>query len=203
MGEAPGRDAGRGGGALSGPPIEPILTGRLCLEPLRVEHAEEMLPVLAAPELYAFIGGTPPTLPELRARYRQMVAGPPAGPSVGWLNWVLRLQAGQQLIGTVQATVWAEPMWPADAAALRASVAWVVGAAWQGRGYATEAAAACRDFARDVLGATRLIAIIHPDNRPSQRVAEKIGLRPEKRAVVHGGRDAVIYAASLGEPDGP
>jgi RimJ/RimL family protein N-acetyltransferase len=75
--------------------------------------------------------------------------------------------------------------------------------AWQGRGYATEAAAACRDFARDVLGATRLIAIIHPDNRPSQRVAEKIGLRPEKRAVVHGGRDAVIYAASLGEPDAP
>ena len=50
-----------------------------------------------------------------------------------------------------------------------------------------------------MLGARRLIAIIHPDNRPSQRVAEKIGLRPEKRALVHGGRDAVIYAATLGE----
>ena len=48
--------------------------------------------------------------------------------------------------------------------------------ALQGRGYATEAAAACRDFARTVLGASRLVAIIHPDNRPSQRVAEKIGL---------------------------
>jgi RimJ/RimL family protein N-acetyltransferase len=68
----------------------------------------------------------------------------------------------------------------------------------QGRGYATEAAAASRDFAHTVLGASRLIAIIHPDNRPSQRVAEKIGLRPEKRATVHGGRDAVIYAAALG-----
>jgi RimJ/RimL family protein N-acetyltransferase len=75
--------------------------------------------------------------------------------------------------------------------------------AWQGRGYATEAAAACRDFARAVLGATRLIAIIHPDNRPSQRVAEKIGLRPEKRTRVHGGRDAVIYAAVLGDPGAP
>ena len=68
---------------------------------------------------------------------------------------------------------------------------------FQGRGYATEAAAASRDFARTVLGATRLIAIIHPDNTPSQRVAEKIGLRPEKRATVHGGREAVIYAGSL------
>lgn len=65
------------------------------------------------------------------------------------------------------------------------------------RGYATEAAAASRDFARTVLGAKRLIAIIHPDNRPSQRVAEKIGLLPEKRATVHGGREAIIYAAAL------
>ena len=72
--------------------------------------------------------------------------------------------------------------------------------ALQNRGYATEAAAASRDFAQTVLGATRLIAIIHPDNRPSQRVAEKIGLRPEKRAVVHGGRDAVIYATALDPP---
>jgi RimJ/RimL family protein N-acetyltransferase len=72
--------------------------------------------------------------------------------------------------------------------------------ALQNRGYATEAAAASRDFARTVLGANRLIAIIHPDNRPSQRVAEKIGLSPEKHAVVHGGREAVIYAAALDRP---
>jgi RimJ/RimL family protein N-acetyltransferase len=45
--------------------------------------------------------------------------------------------------------------------------------------------------------ASRLIAIIHPDNRPSQRVAEKIGLRLEKRSLVHGGREAVIYAGSV------
>jgi RimJ/RimL family protein N-acetyltransferase len=50
-----------------------------------------------------------------------------------------------------------------------------------------------------VLGAKRLIAIIHPDNRPSQRVAEKIGLRPEKHAMIHG-RDCVIYAAALDQP---
>jgi RimJ/RimL family protein N-acetyltransferase len=69
--------------------------------------------------------------------------------------------------------------------------------ALQRRGYATEAAAASRDFARSVLGATRLVAIIHPDNRPSQRVAENIGLRPEKRTTVHGGRDVIIYATAL------
>ncbi len=79
-----------------------------------------------------------------------------------------------------------------------AEVGYHVTPARQGLGYATEAAAASRDFAQTILGATRLVAIIHPDNRPSQRVAEKIGLRPEKRTTVHGGRDAVIYAAVLG-----
>jgi RimJ/RimL family protein N-acetyltransferase len=64
----------------------------------------------------------------------------------------------------------------------------------QGKGYATEAAAAARDFARDVLGARRLIAIINPQNVPSRRVAAKIGLREEKRAVAPGGAEAVIYA---------
>lgn len=46
----------------------------------------------------------------------------------------------------------------------------------QGRGLATEAAAACRDHARDVLGAPELIAITHPENTASQRVAAKIGM---------------------------
>ena len=46
----------------------------------------------------------------------------------------------------------------------------------QGRGYATEAASACKDFAREVLRVPRLVAIIHPDNGPSRRVAEKLGM---------------------------
>jgi RimJ/RimL family protein N-acetyltransferase len=74
--------------------------------------------------------------------------------------------------------------------------------ALQGRGYATEAAGASREFACAVLGARRLIAIIHPGNKASQRVAEKIGLRPEKRTTVHGGRDSIIYAAALGPQPG-
>jgi RimJ/RimL family protein N-acetyltransferase len=70
----------------------------------------------------------------------------------------------------------------------------------QGQGYGTEAAAASRDYARDVLKATRLIAIINPANVPSQRVATKIGLAVEKRAVAPNGAKAVIYAISLQQP---
>ncbi|MBT2584465.1 GNAT family N-acetyltransferase [Arthrobacter sp. ISL-95] len=47
----------------------------------------------------------------------------------------------------------------------------------QGLGYATEAALACRNFARDVLGVPLLVAIIHPENMASRRVAERLGMR--------------------------
>lgn len=67
----------------------------------------------------------------------------------------------------------------------------------QGQGYATEAAAACRDHARDLLNTKRLIAIIHPDNVPSQRVAEKIGLTHERDTTSKTGAPVRIYATPL------
>ena len=78
-------------------------------------------------------------------------------------------------------------------------VGYHVRAALQGRGLATEAAAACRDYARDLLGVERLIAIIDPRNRPSQRVAEKLGLVVERASDNHGRWRSPrrIYATSL------
>jgi RimJ/RimL family protein N-acetyltransferase len=67
----------------------------------------------------------------------------------------------------------------------------------QGQGLASEAAAACRDHARDALRVRRLIAIIHPDNRPSRRVAEKIGLDLEKSTVNGSGAPVVVHATSF------
>ncbi len=58
-----------------------------------------------------------------------------------------------------------------------------------GQELASEAAAACRDFARDQLGAKQLVAILHPKNTASRRVAEKIGMRHV--ADDHGGQIAV------------
>lgn len=46
----------------------------------------------------------------------------------------------------------------------------------QGLGYATEAATACRDYAQSLALAPRIVAIIHRENRASQRTAEKIGM---------------------------
>ena len=50
--------------------------------------------------------------------------------------------------------------------------------AW-GRGFATEAGRAIRDHATAALQCRRLIALIHPENAASERVAVKLGFRCE------------------------
>ena len=58
---------------------------------------------------------------------------------------------------------------------LELEIGWVVARAFWGQGYATEAAAACRDHAFGSLGRDRVISLIAPENVASIRVAEKIG----------------------------
>ncbi|SRR6266496_138229 len=55
-----------------------------------------------------------------------------------------------------------------------------------GRGLATEAARAVRQHAFADLKLPRVISLIHPDNLPSRRVAEKIGMKIEKETVFRG-----------------
>jgi ribosomal-protein-alanine N-acetyltransferase len=63
---------------------------------------------------------------------------------------------------------------------VEAEVAYRIAKKQWNNGYATEAAAACVKFARTTLGKTRLISIIHPQNRPSIRVAQKLGAQKER-----------------------
>ncbi|MGW2343159.1 GNAT family N-acetyltransferase [Streptomyces sp. NPDC001661] len=135
--------------------------------PLRVEHAEEMAEVLADPALHTFIGGTPDTVDELRARYRRMLAGAPE-PDVAWLNWVVQLRDEERLVGTVQATVRGGRV---------AEIAWVVGTPWQGRGIATEAARALVVWLGE-RGVGTVLAHIHPGHHASAAVATACGLAP-------------------------
>jgi RimJ/RimL family protein N-acetyltransferase len=54
------------------------------------------------------------------------------------------------------------------------------------RGLATEGAQAVRDHAFRDLKLPRVISLIHPDNLPSRRVAEKSGMEIEKKTVFRG-----------------
>ncbi len=54
------------------------------------------------------------------------------------------------------------------------------------KGFAAESAAATRDYAFGSLDLPRVISLIRPENVPSQGVARRIGMRPERRTLYAG-----------------
>jgi len=150
-----------------------------------VADADEMVGVLSGAALYAFTGGAPPGLDELRARYARQVAGRSPDGREEWRNWVLRLEPAGQAAGYVQATI--------TGAGQRAEIAWVIGLEWQGRGYAIEAARALVAWL-DSRGVRVIQAHIHPDHAASARVARRAGLAPT--GVTEGGEQLWQRSAS-------
>lgn len=64
---------------------------------------------------------------------------------------------------------WTPDGWPGT------EIGWGLHPDAQGKGYGVEATVAAMDYAFDVLGWTDVIHCIDPDNRPSQRLAERLG----------------------------
>jgi RimJ/RimL family protein N-acetyltransferase len=64
-----------------------------------------------------------------------------------------------------------------------------------GRGYATEAARACMDYAFRNLGADKIVSLIRPDNISSRRVAERNRMQAE-RQVIHAGLPHLLYVVT-------
>lgn len=140
---------------------------RVRLDPLRLDHAEQMVDVLADPGLYDVIGGQPPSLSVLRARYRRQLAGPHGDET--WLNWIIVVD--EQPVGYVQATITTS-----DTGAT-ADLAWLLAVSAQRHGYASEAASAAVAQLREQ-GVTTFTAHIAAHHSPSERVARRIGMRP-------------------------
>jgi RimJ/RimL family protein N-acetyltransferase len=79
-------------------------------------------------------------------------------------------------------------------------VGYLLARAFWGRGFASEAARACRDHALLALGRPHVISLIRPENAPSRRVAERIGMRVVDRTL-HWGFDHLIYAITREEAE--
>jgi RimJ/RimL family protein N-acetyltransferase len=146
-----------------------ISSGRLSLTPLAVGDADEMVGVLSGAALYAFTGGSPPSLDELRARYARLAAGRSPDGREEWRNWIIRREPDRAAVGYVQATI--------TGGGTRAEIAWVVGLSWQRQGFAAEAVRALVAWLA-ARGVTAIQAHIHPDHVASAAVARRAGLAP-------------------------
>jgi RimJ/RimL family protein N-acetyltransferase len=168
------------------PPPDP--TARLSFREMTVNDLDAMAALLGDPVVMAYYAR-----PKDRAE------------ALAWIEWNQRLyrehgfglwiveeRESGQFVGDCGLT-------PQEVdGATEIEVGYHVRASLQRQGFATEGAAAARAYARDVLGLDRLIALIHPDNVASQRVAEKIGLRFERETTSRSGRPSRVYGGLLG-----
>ena len=150
---------------------EALVSERLVLEPLTIEHATAMVDVLADQALYEYVGGEPPTLAQLHDRYAAQVTGVSPDGSQRWFNWIVKRRDSDALVGYVQATVEEDEHGPV------AEVAWVITPRHQGQGLASEAAQAMIRWLRSH-GITRIAASVHPNHGASSGVARRVGLHP-------------------------
>jgi RimJ/RimL family protein N-acetyltransferase len=74
-------------------------------------------------------------------------------------------------------------------------LAWTLARPYWGRGYATEGARAAMAYAFEELGQDKIISLIHPDNKPSIRLAERLGETLEDTIVIKG-RKTLRYSIS-------
>jgi RimJ/RimL family protein N-acetyltransferase len=164
----------------------PDATERLVFREMTDEDIEPMAALLGDPEVMTFYAH-----PKTRAEALEWIRRNQGRYGEhGFGLWVIELRDTGEFVGDCGLTF--QDVEGTD----ELEVGYHVRRSFQGRGYATEAAAASRDHARDVLGHSRLVAIIHPDNVASQRVAEKIGLGLEKEFERHGRRKR-LYAGRI------
>lgn len=77
-------------------------------------------------------------------------------------------------------------------------VGWLLHRPFWGRGYATEAAVASRDAAFDRWGRAFVVSLIRPVNLRSQRVAQRIGMKPGRLVQFHG-FEHIVFRCDRGD----
>jgi len=144
-------------------PIPRLVTGRLILRAPAVEDFPAYARLLASPRARG-MGGP---YDDLRAAWGMFCHDAACWALFGHGALMIDLRATGECVG--QVGINHGPLFPEK------ELGWLVYDGHEGRGYATEAAAALRDWAGRALGLDRLVSYIDPDNARSIAVAERLG----------------------------
>jgi RimJ/RimL family protein N-acetyltransferase len=159
-----------------------IETERLLLRPPRQEDAPDLLEAFADPEVVRYIGdGTPASIEDVEESIAAWIER--------WELWglghcSLERKADGHVLGRAGFLRWDPQTW--EIGGTETELGWVLAREHWGKGYATEAASALRDWAFAERQLERLISLIRHDNVQSVRVAERIGERYERDVVLRG-----------------
>ncbi|HJQ74593.1 MAG TPA: GNAT family N-acetyltransferase [Gaiellaceae bacterium] len=176
-----------------------LSTDRLCLRPPTPQDAEALYALFADVEVMQGLNREPVATPEeVRAMIEEGLLG-------GWRKdrigaFILETTAADpQVVGQAGLMIFDTRDWSPSTRAkagdhAQPELGWALIRAHWGHGYATEAAAAIRDWAHESRGIDRLVSLISPDNVRSQRVARRLGATPAETVTpAHTERETVVW----------
>jgi len=191
--------------AKPGAPVQPsgvdssfneiIETERLRLRVPRPDDADAFAELLGDPEVMQFLGGetvpradVPAVIEKWLGRWQANGFGP----------FVIERRDDGVIVGRAGLIVWDTRDWRnttlADAGDFaQPELGWALARASWGKGYATEAAGAVREWARRERGIGRLISLINPANVRSALVAERLGAMPRETVELFDSGPAVLW----------
>ncbi|MGE3272409.1 MAG: GNAT family N-acetyltransferase, partial [Chloroflexota bacterium] len=162
----------------------PLETERLLIQPFQTADAEQMLAIWSDPEVMRWIpSGVVTTLETAREKVGRFMAH---HAQHGYSLWPVREKASGRIIGDcgLLQLAWTGP---------EVEIAYRFGRDAWGKGYATEAAAACLRYGFEVIGLEQIIAVASPEHTASRRVMEKNGLQFVGTVTAYG-HELVKYA---------
>jgi len=151
----------------------PILTPRLELRPFRESDVDGIAALLADREATKFIGN----VKSREAAADSVRTMREAFAARGWGTLAVIPRGEEGCVGYCGA----RPL----AHTAEIEIAFALQHRCWNRGYATEAAAASIAAAFNSLGIKSIVATVYPDNKPSLRVLEKLGMRLESEVFGH------------------
>jgi len=173
-----------------------IETERLIVREPRAGDVDGVAQWVTDPEVMRHLGGAPPLeraeIPGVIERWLRVWREDRLG------HFVAERREDGNLVGRVGFIVWDRRDWVPSSlsqagAEAEVELAWTLARASWGNGYATEAAAAVREWGRTERNVGRLISLISPENERSQRVAERLGALPTVSILLRGKLPVVVW----------
>ena len=158
----------------SGPPV--LETERLRLRPFTLADVPALTEIQAGPGVTRWLYWEPRGEEETREWLAGKIERRRFARTGDGIGFAATLKGSGALVGDCSLQL-------ADAEHHQAEVGYIVGAAHQGRGYATEAARALVQLAFGTYGLHRVAGRLEARNLPSARVLERLGMRREAHLV--------------------
>lgn len=165
-----------------------INTERLTLRPFREDDANAFFELSQDPDVMRYVGDR--RVPTLQESWRAIAGWLGHWAMRGYGQWAIEERASGQLIG--RAGIINPVDWPGP------EVGYLLGKAWWGRGYATEAARAAMDWGFEQVGFAELLSLIDPANSASISVATRLGETPRGETDLWG-NTVLIYGITRAE----